>query len=97
MIPNVALQKALDGGWKPSALRRMDVAFLLAGPRSEGGDIKYRPLLATIALDPTFWQALGKALEWDQPDRWKVEWHRFIDQLADGKVTEDFFASLVVT
>jgi hypothetical protein len=94
MIPNLALQKAIDGGWKLSTLRRMDVAFLLAGPRSESGDMKYRPLLATIALDPTFWQALGKGLEWEQPDRWKIEWHRFIDQLADGKDVESFFASL---
>ena len=94
MIPNLALQKAIEGGWKLSTLRKMDVAFLLAGPRSEGSDIKYRPLLATIALDPTFWQALGKGLDWDQTDRWKIEWHRLIDQLSDGKGTDDFFASL---
>ena len=39
----------------------MDVVFLLAGPRSEAGDIN-RPSLAMIALDPTFWQRLGEAL-----------------------------------
>jgi hypothetical protein len=34
---------------------------------------------ATITLDPTFWQARGKGLGWDQPNRWKMEWHRFSD------------------
>lgn len=62
MIPNAALQKALDGGWKPSAARRMDIAFLFAGERGEAGDLKYRASLALIALDPTFWQSLGDAL-----------------------------------
>jgi hypothetical protein len=76
-------------------MRRMDVAFLLAGPRSEAGDVKYRLLLATNTLDPTFWLALGKGLGWDQPDRWKMEWHRFSDHLADSKDAESFFASHV--
>ena len=27
-------------------------------------------------------------------DRWRNEWHRFVDTLAEGKSTEDFFKEL---
>ena len=60
-----------------------------------------------IFLDPTFWQALGKArLWWKQNEpmppkgseriapEWYDHWHRFIDHLADGGNAEEFFASL---
>jgi hypothetical protein len=64
-------------------------------------------------LDPLFWQALGRALGWDQAMRtvhavengrptvvtrtghyWLSHWHRFIDDLAEGKTAESFFARL---
>lgn len=51
-------------------------------------------------LDPNFWQSLGKALGWeyksDSPEHWKLEWHLFIDHLADGKDSESFFNDLLV-
>lgn len=63
-----------------------------------------------VLLDPSFWQALGKALKWkhftsnakptpshkscSQFCNWKAYWHRFIDHLAEGKDAEPFFASL---
>lgn len=60
-------------------------------------------------LDPAFWQALGKArgLHHDyhmeagervyagHTGKWKAEWHRFIDHLAEGKSAEDFFKELL--
>jgi hypothetical protein len=61
-------------------------------------------------LDPSFWQALGKARGWptfsptgyfdnyedDLEDfSWKVHWHHFIDHLANGKDAERFFEKLV--
>ena len=63
-----------------------------------------------IFLDPSFWQSLGKALAWNEkvemlpcPEcdekhlwfgKWLVEWHRFIDHLAQGKTADEFFATL---
>lgn len=58
-------------------------------------------------LDPSFWQALGRARGWNKTpttdvlvageaykERWAGYWHRFIDHLADGKDAESFFAKL---
>jgi hypothetical protein len=61
-----------------------------------------------ILLDPSFWQALGKARGWRESangmaahkilgtygTEWRLQWHLFIDHLADGKDAESFFASL---
>jgi hypothetical protein len=58
-----------------------------------------------VFLEPEFWQALGKAREWDMNkhlcsecglhnDGWAYEWHRFIDHLAEGKDAESLFANL---
>jgi len=63
---------------------------------------------AQIWIDPEFWQALGKAREWRQHENttakdkvlgrygpeWRVQWHRFIDHLAEGKDIETFFANV---
>ena len=57
-----------------------------------------------VALDPLFWQALGKALGWNKIDAadwqdgvptWKNQWHRFIDHLAEGKDTTQFWDDLL--
>ena len=56
-------------------------------------------------LDPTFWQALGKALGWRKEQAavamsrvtepaWQSSWHRFIDHLAEGNTAESFFERL---
>jgi len=59
-------------------------------------------------LDPSFWRALGKALGWDKRqwyyntftkgeesnDGWRVNWHRFIDHLAEGGTAETYFETL---
>ncbi len=57
--------------------------------------------------NPLFWQALGKAEGWDDDikkleltpiyyvPRWRREWHRFIDHLAEGKDAESFFNELL--
>ena len=62
-------------------------------------------------LDPTFWQALGRALGWSEACDlaiscvhgkeechsyrgyyWMYQWHCFIQEIADGKTPEGFFA-----
>ncbi len=59
---------------------------------------------AELFLDPTFWQALGKARGWSEElvkmngrpmPIWLIQWHEFIDDLADDKDAESFFKSLV--
>lgn len=59
-----------------------------------------------VCLDKEFWQALGKAMGWEEKSgifkepghfelaQWWVEWHRFIDHLAEGKTIEDYFNQL---
>jgi hypothetical protein len=51
-----------------------------------------------VFLDPSFWQALGKARGWapeTEEKQWLYYWHRFIDHLAEGKDLESFFADLI--
>ncbi len=54
-------------------------------------------------LDPAFWQALGKARGWGASGiyafgrnllEWEANWHRFVDHLASGGTSEDFFKEL---
>jgi hypothetical protein len=37
----------------------------------------------------------GETIGREQSDRWKETWHRFIDNLAQGKDAESFFAELL--
>lgn len=57
-------------------------------------------------LDPLFWKSLGKGLGWEDGEalvhekyvkyqEWKINWHRFIDALADGRSAEDFFSGIM--
>jgi hypothetical protein len=67
MIPKTVIEKAIEGGWQPnfSAERYWPpsaIEAILVKPK-----FKWR----LIALDPTFWQALGKALggkNWTQKE-----------------------------
>jgi hypothetical protein len=52
-------------------------------------------------LDLSFWQSLGKALDWDMTtfnlprnNSWLEHWHHFIEHLAEGRSAADFFAGL---
>lgn len=56
-----------------------------------------------IFIDKAFWVALGKARRWGgkrvhnefgNECGWLIEWHRFIDALAEDKTPEQFFLSL---
>lgn len=53
MIPKLAIEKAISGGWKTEV-----------SPQDYRLPVGY----AQIALDPTFWRALGKACGW--ADKW---------------------------
>ena len=98
-----AIKKAIEQGYDVSGFlpgfpdRKIQPAKLLVFIMSRKSD---------IFLDPLFWQALGKSLGWgrnidgskEQPfgnfKQWKLEWHYFIDFLAEGKTAEQYFETL---
>lgn len=57
-----------------------------------------------MLLDPLFWKCLGRTQGWNiyickqgeiLPNSWLWYWHNFIDHIADGGTTEDFFRQLL--
>ena len=86
-----AIEKAREGGWERPAPCEI-----------EGIEVYHK---GDTLLDPLFWQSLGKAMGWKWcPFRhyphtvecveWIVQWHCFIDHLAEGKTAESFFETL---
>lgn len=65
MIPKRAIEKAIEGGWKDRLYRIYS------------GNTEVWTHYDSLILDPTFWQALGKALGWSKK-RWarknRAEW-----------------------
>jgi hypothetical protein len=57
--------------------------------QSEDGEECGFPI-SQILLDPTFWQALGKARGWGNLE-WLIRWHGLIDHLAAERRIETFF------
>ncbi len=73
-------------------------------------DHLYPPFGTGPCLDPDFWKALGKSLEWCEGEEdnngcincqfsncennWLFHWHSFIDFLAENNKAEDFFKKL---
>jgi hypothetical protein len=108
-----AIKQAVEkGGWIPTGIE----AHKITGWELDDGVLKvmgtYNKIKAVtdyvlveqILLDPSFWQALGKARGWGiEPSgsisqgqaQWLIYWHHFIDHLAAGKDAESFFATLV--
>jgi hypothetical protein len=60
------------------------------GPKGETG---HALPLTRVLLDESFWRALGKAQGWRRSE-WREQWHRLIDELADGRSVEQFFRKL---
>lgn len=99
MIPKQAIEKALEKSWICKACIEPEKNY----PWYEHA----------IALDPTFWQALGKALGWREeewhptrtyPDGSQKTWagymphaHRFYDLILTGGDTEKFWSDLLAT
>lgn len=98
-----AIQKAIDGGWKPWWIEegypyKISTSFVEVLMKEQIQFVWW----AEFVTDRTFWQALGKALGWSDKDfyennmvRWFSEWHRFIDHLAEGKDVNEFFTNLL--
>jgi|SRR5579871_4920013 len=95
IIPKAAIEKALEGGWK-----RANYSPGWA-PASMAANI----VVYQVALDPSFWQALGKALkEGDLKETWPngttyYPWQRialdFYDLILTGGDTEEFWEELL--
>lgn len=107
MIPKEIIEKAIEGGWRPT---------YLALPHLHNIHCDYE-----IALDRTFWIALGKVLGWSfqcedcgakgsdldefyctkcqKIVRLKGDWfvfaHRFYDLILTGQNTDEFWQSLL--
>lgn len=106
-----ALKDAVEkGGWINHPLTLLKLVTSKVAWWSEGGKDDQGQWLTEIFLDPLFWQAFGKASGWGrwlgtgyydrdeieiEEPAWKVQWHRLIDHLAEGKDAESFFATLV--
>jgi hypothetical protein len=81
-----AIKKAIEGGWRDRFLSKNH-------KNTEAILVQWDAL-----LDPLFWQALGKALGWEeklQHNPWKRCWHRFTDHIASGKDADSFFTNLL--
>lgn len=90
MIPKQAALKAAEGGWRGFIIEPRE--------RADTTLSNWRD----IALDPTFWQALGKALGWQgkhhpQTDMLvlQAQVHTLVDLILTEGDTEKFWSSLL--
>jgi hypothetical protein len=98
-----AIQKAIEGGWKPKGQKSMAKYDLGLQKQAAVNRSKF---WERYCLDPLFWQALGKAMGDGNMDcnpygqdfpmkLWQYNWHSFIDHLAKGKSADEFFKELL--
>lgn len=94
------IEKAIEGGWETEELDLRH--WEQTSPHLHR--IDQARLCAQVLLDPKAWQAVGKEEGWETDDRcwgcrydegatndtpgWKINMHRFIDALCDGKDLE---------
>lgn len=86
-IPTEIIEKAIEGGWyrsfgKTPKLQMKDTYFQIW----EGRTVLLRRSYHTLALDPTFWQALGHALNWGR----HMNWCRWESSNCEYKATHFF-------
>lgn len=120
-----AIEKAIEGGWNLGGFINLDrfpngfgdarvgighyVAISRIDAKGNSGRWVELGIIEEIILDPLFWTALGKAMQWGaevdailgtkqrfHPPQitWLFHWHRLIDHLAKGKDIESFFERL---
>ena len=111
MITDRAIEKAIEGGWKPHG-RTIDNwqyqaknGCLLASLEEEAGVVEF--WWQQIALDTSFWQALEKNVGWGASGisgarangvemlAWQALAHRFYDLILTGGDMEKFWADLL--
>jgi hypothetical protein len=103
MIPKLAIEKAIEGGWEHS------IGGVQLG--IENGEAGHSLFEYAFVLDPNFWTCLGKSLGWKDTDsydtaqgwrtvmRGKQEWvyhaYRFYDLTHQGKSTDEFWQEIL--
>jgi hypothetical protein len=106
MIPKAAIEKSIEGGWVPP--RPYLVLQFEKGSKLHAEEVMAMMLPQEIALDLSFWQALGKALRWPllgQPyylgnhwcerEWWQYKAIKFYDLILTGGDTEAFWKELL--
>ena len=97
-----AIEDAMGAGYVPSWIKESTTEHWFGFSQNQTMSI------SQTILDPQFWQCLGKSRGWEKRitfynsfidgkennDQWRLEMHRFIDALAEGRTIESFFESL---
>lgn len=101
---------ATNVGISISPMKPQEIMELAYQRAKEGGYLGQVYSAHGFLLDPTFWQALGKAEGWGNISLdgavwksgrdgyinvWQSYWHDFIDALASGKSADAFFEELL--
>lgn len=103
-IPKEAIKKAIKSGWyfmgnAPIYDETLHKVFRVDG---DGGYLEIYP--EQIVCDPTFWQALGRALGWDDQEAleeykgvrryvpgWEINGEEFLHLILTQQSTEEFW------
>lgn len=101
------ITKAVEGGWKKVCANCQESWAGHVQTRIGSRYCMRTPNMSDTVLDPLFWQALGKAIWWQQTyknvrgdmrtigqEDWKEHQHRLISHLQDGGSIESFFEAL---
>jgi hypothetical protein len=95
MIPKQAIELAKRRGWKPAEYRHR-LHYRTGGKNGRGTTQTTSASITEheIALDPTFWQALGKALGWIK-EYWWPRAMKFYDLILTGGDTDAYWNELL--
>lgn len=78
MIPDIIIEKAIEGGWKPfGSFLHSNLIEKKWGVPEVWSNFYHQP---TFILDPLFWKCLGKGLDWDNK---KITIHIKLDARDD--------------
>jgi hypothetical protein len=110
-IPEEAIAKAIEGGWIPKGVEAHkitgwtldDGVLKILGTYNKTKSVTDYILVEQIALDPSFWQSLGKALGWGirktmfHTEIQDDEWYRNIENKKHAVYQGTEFANLILT
>jgi hypothetical protein len=91
-----AIKKAIEGGY----IDLKDFQEAIAGLERITSHEVAKQMQYSVLLDPDFWKYLGKSENWGKTDIyeyekpiqfWLLNWHNFIDNLAQGQDIETAF------
>lgn len=105
MIPKQVIKMAIKGGWLSPLKNEGKWSIIKTWRGTFMRPYQYDDLeisLADLALDPLFWQSLGKALEWDDVEDESTRtsyWHfnalKFFSLILTNGDTEKFWKDLI--